>query len=336
MKQIQIGSSFGIENLKVETTNQPSASAGEVLVRIRAASLNYRDWEVVNGQYHTVYDAGLVPLSDGSGEVVDVGAGVTGFSVGDHVIASFWQGWHAGPLADSLHAKTLGGPLNGLLSEYRVLPENGLVKAPSTLDFAQAATLPCAGVTAWQGLVAEGGIKAGDWVLIQGTGGVSIFALQIARMHSAQAIVISSSDAKLDIARSLGATATINYQSTPDWADQVTTITDGHGADHITEVGGPRTFPQSLTSLAVGGQINVVGYLGGKEGLVNPLQILQSHARVRGIAVGPTSSLKQLCKAFEHSTFRPIIDSQFGWLDHRQAFNHLSSTQHVGKIVLNL
>jgi len=133
MKQIQIGSSFGIENLKVETTNQPSASAGEVLVRIRAASLNYRDWEVVNGQYHTVYDAGLVPLSDGSGEVVDVGAGVTGFSVGDHVIASFWQGWHAGPLADSLHAKTLGGPLNGLLSEYRVLPENGLVKAPQPL-----------------------------------------------------------------------------------------------------------------------------------------------------------------------------------------------------------
>ena len=334
MKQIRIGSSFGLQDLKVDTVDHPSPSFGEVLVRVKAVSLNYRDWEIINGQYHTVYGPGLVPLSDGAGEVADVGAGVTGFNVGDRVIGSFWQGWTAGPLADSLDAQTLGGPLNGLMSEYQVLPESGLVKAPSNLDFAQASTLPCAGVTAWQSLVVEGKIKSGDWVLIQGTGGVSIFALQIAQMHGAQAIVLSSSDAKLDMARSLGATATINYRATPNWSDQIPAITGGHGADHIIEVGGPKTFPQSLTSLAVGGQINVIGYLGGKDGQINPLQILQAHARVRGIAVGPASSLKQLCKAYEHNELRPVIDSHFEWMEFRQAFEHLNSTQHTGKIVL--
>lgn len=160
--------------------------------------------------------------------------------------------------------------------------------------------------------------------------------MQIARMHGARVITLSSSDAKLEKTKSLGATATINYRSTPDWSDEVRTLTGDHGADHIIEVGGPRTFPQSLASLAFGGQINVIGYLGGKEGQINPLQILQSHARVRGIAAGPTSSLKQLCRALEYNSVTPVIDSQFGWMDYRQAFNRLVSTQHLGKIVLNI
>ena len=336
MKQIRLGSSFGTDNLEVHTCDLPSPGHGEVLIRVRAAALNYRDWEVINGQYHTVYGTGLVPLSDGAGEVVETGPGVTAFNAGDAVIAGFWQGWHSGPLADSLHAETLGGPLDGMLGEYRVLPQQGLVKAPSHLDFAQAATLPCAGVTAWQALVTEGGIRAGDRVLIQGTGGVSMFALQIARMHGAQAIVLSSSDAKLALARHHGATATINYRSTPDWADEVRAATGGHGVDHVLEVGGPGTFSQSLSALAVGGQINVIGYLGGKEGQINPLQILQAQARVRGIAAGPTSTLKQLCDAIEHTETTPIIDRQFDWTAYGQALEHLTSAQHLGKIVLNV
>ncbi|WP_295720502.1 NAD(P)-dependent alcohol dehydrogenase [uncultured Halovibrio sp.] len=336
MKQIRLGSSFGTDNLEAHTCATPTPGHGEVLIRVRAASLNYRDWEVINGQYHTVYGPGLIPLSDGAGEVVDTGPGVSAFRVGDPVIASFWQGWHSGPLADSLRAETLGGPLDGMLSEYRVLPQQGLVKAPSHLDFAQAATLPCAGVTAWQALVTEGSIRAGDRVLVQGTGGVSMFALQIARMHGAQAIVLSSSDAKLALARHHGATATINYRSTPDWADAVIAATDGHGVDHILEVGGPGTFAQSLSALAVGGQINVIGYLGGKQGQINPLQILQAHARVRGIAAGPTSTLEHLCNAIEHNAVTPVIDREFDGMAYTQALNHLTSAQHVGKIVLNL
>ncbi len=336
MKQIRIGASFGTDHLDVHSADILSPGPGEVLVRVRAVSLNYRDWEVINGQYHTVYDPGLVPLSDGAGEVVETGPDVTTFNAGDPVVASFWQGWQSGPLGDSLHAQTLGGPLDGMLSEYRVLPERGLVRAPSHLNYAEAATLPCAGVTAWQALVTEGNIRSSDWVLVQGTGGVSMFALQIARMHGAQVIVLSSSDAKLEQARDHGATATINYTRTPNWAEAVVALTGGHGVDHIVEVGGPETFSQSLAALAVGGQINVIGYLGGKQGQINPLQILQAHARIRGIAVGPTSSLNLLCRALEGNQIRPIIDRQFDWVAYREAMDHLTSGQHLGKIVLTL
>jgi len=335
MKQIRIGASYGVDALETHEVDVPNPGPGDVLIKIKSASLNYRDWEVINGQYHTNYGKGLVPLSDGSGEVVDIGQGVTGFEVGERVVASFWQGWDSGELGQSHPANTVGGPVNGMLSEYQVFPERGLVKSPDNLSFMEAATLPCAAVTAWQSLVTKGGVSSGEWVLVQGTGGVSMFALQIARMHGAQVIVLSSRDAKLDVARQHGAHATINYRSSPEWAKEVRDITGGRGVDHIVEVGGPQTFSQSLNSIAVGGQINVIGYLGGKEGELNPLQILQAHATIRGIAAGPTSSLSALCQAIEHNDLKPIIDREYHWLDFKKAFSRLESGEHVGKVVLN-
>jgi NADPH:quinone reductase-like Zn-dependent oxidoreductase len=334
MRQVRIGASYGVDNLHVDETDIPTPGPGEVLIKVKAASLNYRDWEIVNGEYHTNYSQGVVPISDGAGQVIDVGPDVTEFHSGDRVVASFWQDWNSGELGQSPTARTVGGPIDGLLSEYRVFPEQSLVRIPEVLNFEQAATLPCAAVTAWQSLVTKGHLNSGDWVLIQGTGGVSIFALQIACMHGARAIVLSSSDRKLDIARQHGAIAQINYQSTPDWAQKVRDITGGQGVDHIVEVGGPETFAQSLASVSVGGQINVIGYVGGKQGSVNPLQILQAHALVRGIAAGPTSSLRALCKSIEANHLVPVIDSAYHWLDYKEALAHLQSGKHFGKIVL--
>ncbi len=335
MQQVRIGTSYGIDALSLHQADTPQPGPYEVLIKVKAASLNYRDWEVINGQYHTNYPAGLVPLSDGAGEVVAVGAEVSGFTQGDRVASSFWQGWNAGELGLSPFARTLGGPINGMLSEYQVLPAHGVVRLPASLSYAQGATLPCAAVTAWQSLVTKGNISSGDWVLIQGTGGVSMFALQIARMHGARAIVLSSSDEKLAIASKLGATATINYTANPEWAEQVRVITEQQGVNHVVEVGGPTTFHQSLQCVAVGGQVNVVGYVGGKEGNLNPLQILQSHATVRGIAAGPASTLRALCQAIEANQLQPVIDSTYHWHEYKQALNHLAAGKHVGKIVLD-
>ncbi|WP_218354243.1 zinc-dependent alcohol dehydrogenase family protein [Alteromonas lipotrueiana] len=334
MQQVVIGTEYGTHNLATQDVDTPIPKAGEVLIKMKAASLNYRDWEVVNGQYHENFPTGMVPLSDGAGEVIKVGNQVTSFAPGDRVISSFWQGWQSGELKDSPAAKSLGGPLGGCLSEYQVIAASGLVKMPASMTFVQAATLPCAAVTAWQALITKGNIKSGDWVLVQGTGGVSMFAQQLALMHGARVITLSSSDTKLDTAKQNGALHTINYQTTPEWAVDVNRLTHGQGVDHIVEVGGPNTLSQSLACIAPGGQINVVGYLGGKDGSINPLQILQAHATVRGIAVGPTSSLQALCNAIDANGLEPLIDREFQWQDYRQAFDYLASGNHLGKIVL--
>ncbi len=334
MQQVAIGTAYGTQNLVTQEVDIPTPGPGQVLVKMKAAALNYRDWEVVNGQYHENFPTGLVPLSDGAGEVVEVGPGVTHVGCGDKVVSSFWQGWQSGELADSPGAKSLGGPLPGCLSEYQVMQASGVVSLPKSLSFAQAATLPCAGVTAWQGLVAKGNIQSGDWVLVQGTGGVSMFAQQLALMHGAQVITLSSSDAKLKVAKEQGARHTINYQTHPQWAEQVVELTGGRKVDHIVEVGGPNTLSQSLACIAPGGQINIVGYLGGKDGSVNPLQILQAHATLRGIAVGPVSSLQALCHAIDANQLTPIIDCEFHWQQYQQAFDYMAAGKHLGKVVL--
>ena len=334
MRCYKLGDKPGLQNLALHELDIPEPGANEVTIRVKAASLNYRDWEIINGQYHSPYQPDVIPLSDGAGEIVSVGNAVTDFAPGDGVIGSFWQGWDAGELGQAIQPKTLGDPLNGFLSEYVVLPASGIVRKPEALTFSQAATLPCAGVTAWQALVVKGQICSGQFVLIQGTGGVSLFGLQIARAHGAHAIVLSSDDTKLEQARELGAHTLINYRKTPEWAEQVRAATGGRGVDHVIEVGGPNTLAQSLAALAPGGQINVVGYLGGKEGQINPLQILQSHAVVRGIAVGPRSSLVQLCQATCAGLFQPYIHASYAWQDVAQAFTDLHSANHIGKLVL--
>lgn len=334
MKAWQTMPPFGLDALQLVERPRPTPGPHQVLVKIKAVALNYRDLEMAKGTYQGQAQHAFILASDGAGEVVEVGAAVSGFALGDRVIGCFWQGWEAGRLGDNLGALTLGGPLDGMLSEYVVLDARGVVACPAHLSWEEAATLPCAALTAWQALVSEGQVKAGDWVLVQGSGGVSLFALQFALLHGARVIASSSQDDKLQRLADLGASGLINYRKTPNWHAQVMDITAGYGVDHVLEVGGPGSFAQSLQSLHPSGQVNVIGYLGGQQGEINPLLILQRNARVRGIAVGPRQSFEAMNRAISASAMRPLIDSVHDWLELPKALAHLQAGQHFGKVVL--
>jgi NADPH:quinone reductase-like Zn-dependent oxidoreductase len=336
MKAWQTTPPFGLDALRLIERPRPIPGPHQVLINMKAVALNYRDLEMANGTYQGQAQHAFILASDGAGEVVEVGADVTGFAPGDRVIGCFWQGWEAGRLGDNLSALPLGGLLDGMLSEYVVLDERGVVACPVHLSWEEAATLPCAALTAWQALVTEGQVKAGDWVLVQGSGGVSLFALQFALLHGARVIATSSQDDKLQRLAELGATGSINYRLTPNWHEQVMAITAGYGVDHVLEVGGPGSFVQSLQSLHSSGQVNAIGYLGGQQGEINPLLILQRNARVRGIAVGPRQSFEAMNRAISASTMRPLIDSVHDWLDLPKALAHLQSGKHFGKVVLQI
>jgi NADPH:quinone reductase-like Zn-dependent oxidoreductase len=326
----------GRANLRLEEREKPVPRRQEILVRVLAASLNYRDLEIVNGTYHSRFAFPLIPLSDGVGEVVEVGPDVTRFRPGDRVCSTFWQRWVGGTFRMAEAGYQLGGPIDGLLGEFALLDEQAAVRAPTNLTSAEAATLPCAAVTAWQALVSEGRLKAGDSVLVQGTGGVSLFALQFAAASGARVIVTSSSDDKIERAKALGASAGINYSDVPEWAAAVLELTEGRGVDHVIEVGGPRTFGQSLAATAVGGQINVVGYLGGTDGTINPLDIFRRQVQVRGIPVGSRESFEAMVRAIEVNDLRPVIDRTFAWTDVGDALDYFESGSHFGKIVLDV
>ncbi len=334
MKAFVIEEGEGLDRLRPADLPVPEPRRGEAVLRMRAASLNYRDLEIVRGTYHAGLDLPMVPLSDGVGEVTAVGEGVTRIKPGDRVATTFWQGWIAGDFEGIERAVPLGGPGPGVLAEYVRLDAEGVIAVPQHLTDAEAATLPCAALTAWTSLVAEGGIKAGDTVLVQGTGGVAIFALQFAVAAGARAIVTSASDEKLERARALGAFGTVNYRTTPDWDSAVRGLTGGRGVDHVIEVGGPGTFARSLASIRIGGQINVIGYLGGQSAEINPIQIMFRRARIRGIPVGSRDSFEAMNRAIAATGLRPVIDRSFPWTDARQALRHLESGRHFGKVVL--
>lgn len=324
----------GFDGLKPVQRPSPPPGPREVLVRMRAMALNYRDLEILLGHYHTPFAHPLVPLSDGVGEVLAVGEGVTRARPGDRVILSFWERWTDGAFRPADAGAPLGGPQDGVLAEELVASEDRIVVVPDALTDAQAASLPCAGTTAWHALVSAGGIRPGDSVLVQGTGGVSLFALQIARMSGARVIASSSSDGKLERARELGACATVNYRRNPAWGEEVRCLTGGRGVDHVLEVGGPGSFAQSLKAIRPGGQINVIGYLGGTEGLVNPLDIFRRQATVRGIPVGSRRMLEDLVAAYAAGPIRPVVDRVFPWTEAAEALRYLQSGAHFGKVVL--
>ena len=322
------------EQFRVAQRPMPEARRGEIVVRMLAASINYRDHQIAGGTYHENFRLPLVPLSDGVGEVVEVGDGVTRFKPGERVAGTFWQRWIAGRFDPTHHGSSLGGPLDGMLAQYVRLDEQGAVSVPPHLSDEEAATLPCAGVTAWRALVSEGGLRAGDTVFVQGTGGVSMFALQFARICGARVIVASHSAAKLERARALGAAACIHYGETSDWAAEVLRLSEDRGVDHIVDVGGPASFAQAVRSLRPGGQINVVGYLGGMQGDINPLQLLAQQAQLRGMQVGPRSCFEDMNRALAANGLRPVIDRVFDWTEQAEALRRLRERQHVGKIVL--
>lgn len=340
MKAFQIQNGFGLENLKPADLPDPSPGPGQVLVRVRAASLNYRDLMMARGHYNPDQPLPLTPLSDGAGEVAAVGPGVTRAKVGDRVAGIFTQGWVGGDLHGWMWAQTtLGGPLPGMLAEYAVLGEQGVVMVPPHLSFEEAATLPCAAVTAWNALVEVGRVRAGQTVLVQGTGGVSIFALQFAKMHGARVIATSSSDAKLQVAKNLGCDESINYRSTPDWERAALDLTGGAGVDHVVEVGGAGTLPRSMAATRVDGHVHVIGLLSVAQGgaaPVDPLPILRRALRVRGVLVGSREMFEHMNAAISQSKLKPVIDRAFDFADASAAFRHLESASHVGKVVIRI
>jgi len=336
MKTYEINSTTGIEALTLVERPDPTPGCGQVLIRVRATSLNYRDLVVVQGAYGPNQKLPLIPMSDGAGEVVALGGRVTRFKVGDRVAGIFFQDWIEGILTAAKIESALGGAIDGLLTEYAVLHEDGLVLLPEHLSYEAGATLPCAAVTAWQALVTKGNITAGETVLILGTGGVSIFALQFARIHGARTIVTSSSDAKLDLARSLGATDTINYKTNPDWEKAVYKLTDRQGVDHVVEVGGAGTLAKSLRAVRVGGKVSLIGILSGAEGEVNPLPVIMKGLNLQGIYVGSREMFEAMNRAIALHQLQPVIDRVFPFTEAPAAYRHLQSAAHFGKIVIKV
>lgn len=325
---------FGIDGLSLAERDTPRPGAGQVLVRMRAFSLNYRDLMLVKGQYNPRLRFPFAPLSDGAGEVAEVGAGVTRVKVGDRVAGCFMQRWNAGEVTEAAAKSSLGGAIPGVAAEAVVLEEEGVVSLPQHLSFEEGATLPCAALTAWHALITEGQIKAGDVVLTQGTGGVSLFALQFARLCGARVIATSSSDEKLARVLKLGASDGINYRTSDAWDDKVRDLTGGTGCDHVVEVGGAGTLGKSLRAVRMGGRISLIGVLAGGAGTVNPLPILMKSVRVQGIFVGSREMFEAMNRAIALHQLRPVIDRAFAFAELPQALAHMESGSHFGKIVV--
>ncbi len=334
MKCYEIRSQDGIDALALTERPGPRPGPGQVLVRLRANAINYRDLLNVLDPAARGIATPRIPNSDGAGDVIETGAGVTRFKPGDRVVASFFQRWPAGPISAEAMASALGGPIDGLLTDHAVLEQDGLLAIPEHLSYEEAATLPCAALTAWHILVEMGRLKAGDTLLVLGTGGVSIFALQFAALQGARAIVTSSSDEKLARARELGAWQTINYRANPDWEQEVLALTEGRGVDLVAEVGGAGTLEKSIQAVRVGGTIGLVGVLTG--GTIDPTSVMRKSIRLQGIYVGSRAMFENMNRAIEAGGLRPVIDSGFGFDEARAAYHHMQGAGHFGKIVITV
>ncbi len=336
MRAWQVGGAFGLENLELVERPAPEPGPGQLRLRLLAASINFRDLLMVRGAYNPKQPLPLVPCSDGVGEVVAVGAGVRSPAVGERVIPIFAQGWLAGPPRRDAVRTTLGGPLDGTLAEEMVVAAEAVVPAPGHLEDEEAATLTCAGVTAWNALAESGSVRAGDTVLTLGTGGVSIFALQLARLLGARVVVTSSSDEKLARARELGAWEGINYRSTPEWGRRVKELTGGRGVDHVIEVGGAGTLAQSLTAVRLAGTISLIGVLAGRVTDLDVASILMRSVRIQGVLVGSRDHFEAMNRAIELHGLRPVVDRVFPFSDVPRAFEHLAAGRHFGKVCVRI
>ncbi len=323
---------FGLEHLQQQERPDPSPGPGQVLLRIKAVSLNYRDLLMCNGFYNPRQPLPLIPGSDACAVVEAVGEGVTRVRVGERVIPCFVQDWLTGEPTKAMADSTLGGPLDGTFAERMIVPEHGLVHAPDHLTDEEAATLPCAGLTAWSALE---GVTADQTVLVQGTGGVSLFALQLAVLRGARVIGTSSSEAKRARALALGASETLNYADTPSWGKAVKALTDQRGVDRIIEVAGG-DLSQSLRAIRIGGTLSLIGILGGASGQINLTRILMQAVTVRGILVGHRENFEAMNQAISQHQLRPVIDRVFPFQDARSALAYLSQGKHFGKVVLSL
>jgi NADPH:quinone reductase-like Zn-dependent oxidoreductase len=326
----------GIDALVQVERPDPKPDYRQVLVRVKACSLNFRDLAIARGSYRIPVRENIIPLSDGAGEVVEIGPGVTRLKVGDRVAGNFFQRWSGGVPALDAHRSALGGGIDGMLADHAVLEEDGAVKIPPHLSLEEGATLPCAGVTVWNAMMEHAKLKAGATVLLQGTGGVSIFGLQFAHAMGIRAIVTSSSDEKLKRAKALGAALGINYKNTPDWEKAAMEFTGGVGVDHVVEVGGAATLARSFGVIRVGGKVTLIGGLSGGATELNPALIFARRANVQGISVGSTQMFEAMNRAIEVNALKPVIDKVFAFAEVQAAYRHMAAGAHFGKIVIRI
>ncbi|HEX6850226.1 MAG TPA: NAD(P)-dependent alcohol dehydrogenase [Candidatus Polarisedimenticolaceae bacterium] len=330
MRLVRLRAPGGLENLQSVEEDPPEPGPGELLVRIRAGSLNFHDDMVVLGKIPCA--DGRVPLSDGAGEVTAVGDGVEDFEVGDAVVSTFWPYWLAGDMTPATRREIPGESVDGYAREYASLPAHAFTKAPPGCTHAEASTLPCAGVTAWRGLVVCGRVKPGDTVLVLGTGGVSLFALQFAKAAGARVIATSSSEEKLEKLTRLGADDVIHYKAVPEWGRKAKELTDGRGVDHVIEVGGPGTLAQSIAACRTGGHVAVIGVLTGFAGEVSIPALFSNQIRISGISIGSRADQEEMIRAITVNRLRPVIDRRFPLQEIVAAFAHYESRSHFGKV----
>ena len=335
MKLYCIPQAAGIDTLERREAPTPKPGRGQIVVRMRAAALNYRDLNVAAGRAaRGTLPANLIPLSDGAGEVVETGPDVTRVKTGDRVAGLFMQTWLGGEMEPAHVESARGGAIDGVLAEYVLFDQDGVVALPDHLSYEEGATLPCAGVTAWNALYNGRPLKTGDTVLVLGTGGVSIFALQFAHAAGARVIVTSSSDGKLAQAKALGASDGVNYRQHPDWQHEVLRLTDGRGVDHVVEVGGAGTLARSVEATRIGGQVHLIGVL--TSGEINPTPILRRNTILRGIYVGSRQMFEAMNRAIALHKIAPVIDRVFDFEQAQDAYRYLAAQSHVGKVVIRI
>lgn len=335
MKAMRIRHPASLETIEMSTADAPAPGPGEIRVRIRAASLNFRDTLVATGVFSCADR--LIPLSDGAGDVIDVGEGVTEFRAGDKVVSTFHPGWLDGHIERAQLVTSPGGPANGFACETATRPATHFTAAPKGLSHAQSATLTCAGVTAWRALVTDGGVKPGDHVLVEGTGGVSLFALQFAKAAGATVIATSSSTGKLQRLKQLGADHVVNYRETEKWGEAVLALTGGVGVEHVVEVGGPNTLSQSLIAARTGAHVAIIGAVGGFAIDTIPFRIVQAkRLRLQGVTVGNRRDQIEMVRAIDANAIKPVIDRTFPLEQLADAFRYLQSGEHFGKVCIDV
>ena len=337
MRALNVAAPWGLEQIKVVEAPDPTPGPGQVLVRMKAVSLNYRDLLMVNGMYGrgsaSTSDV-ITPFSDGCGVVEAVGAGVTRFKAGDRVATLFFQAWTSGPPSLEKLMSALGFPVPGAGAELQTFSEQGLSKVPDFLTDQQVATLPCAALTAWRGLFEDARLDPGDTVVLQGTGGVSIFGLQFARAAGLRTVITSSSDEKLARAKALGANHLVNYKTTSAWSGPVREATGGRGADFIMEVGGGGTIQESMRAIRIGGHIAIIGVVAGAGEAFNPASLIGNSAKLQGLSVGSRDMFEAMCRAIELHGIQPVVDKVFPFTEAKAAFAAMAAGEHFGKIVL--
>jgi alcohol dehydrogenase len=334
MKTYRFDSFDSLDDLRQRDEPAPRPQRGEVLVRVCAVSLNFRDLAMLRGRYPRACRPGLIPLSDAAGEIVELGEGVQSFKVGDRVMGAFNPRWFGGEMPSTILADSYGAESDGWLTELKAVSQEALVAVPDGISYDEAATLPCAGVTAWTALTGSTPIRAGHSVLVLGSGGVSIFALQLARAVGATVVATTSSADKIQRLKDLGASEVVNYADDPQWGKAVRGLTGGRGVDRVVEVGGPGTIAQSLRAVALGGEIASIGFLSTENPGIDFFQLKGSGASFRNIAVGDRNALIELSRVIAMAGIKPVIDRIFDFVSAREAFAHLESGAHLGKVVI--